>query len=380
MNKMIKVLWFEDEYEKMDNFLIQARGENLELVPFRSAEEGIEELQKNYSHYDAVIMDAKFFLSREHEAGSEELSALAKTKAALDALSSKKKFEVFVFTGQAKLFQDSSFDMFVPKYYKKGVEEDVHNLIADIKKSANNQIDTQIRHKFQRVFDVCSEKYIGEKAGHDLLDILKNQDSMDSKKYLNVIRNIIEDLFKAFHKFELLPSEFISGTIDLNPTCRFLIGTAENGFKLDEEARLPKIIGHNLWSLLNHSQTGSHRSHIDEHINTLASTFLFNALTFKLLDVLIWFKDYVDKGPMKKKWKNGVSNSNREEKGFVKYIDEKNRGLIVLNDTREEIILSGKLIEQYRLKARDKVVVFSSEYIENIADVLHKRMNKIQKI
>jgi hypothetical protein len=227
---------------------------------------------------------------------------------------------------------------------------------------------------------VCTEKYIGEKAGHDLLDILKNQDSLDSKKYLNVIRNIIEDLFKAFHKFELLPSEFVSGTIDLNPTCRFLIGTAENGFKLDEEARLPKIIAHNLWSLLNHSQPGSHRSYIDEHISSLASTFLFNALTFQLMDVLIWFKDYVDKGPLKKKWKGGVANSNKEAQGFVKYIDEKNRGLIVLNDSREEIKIYEKQIQQFKLKARDKVVVSTNQYIENIADVLHKRLINIQKI
>lgn len=379
MEQRIKVLWFDDEFQKLEPFKIEARGEGIDLVGFDNAKDGINELNRNYSSYDAVLMDANFLMNSESAKGSIDLQALMKAKEALDNLSHKKKFEVFILTGQIDLQQSNSvFKTLFPKYYKKQSDEDVQQLFSDLRRSAINGEDTQIRHKFQRVFDVCTEKYIGERAGRDLLDILKNQYSMENKKYLNTIRNIIEDVFKAFHKFELLPLEFISGN-DLNPTCKFLIGTAENGYQLNDDSRLPKIIGHNLWSLLNHSQPGSHRSYIDEHISSLGTTFLFNAMTYQLMDVLIWFKDYVDKEPKKKNWKKGVSNSRRKEQGFVKYVDKKGRGLIIINETREEIKLSPGQVNDFKLKARDRVEVHTSEFIVNISNVLQNRI-KVNKI
>ena len=67
-----------------------------------------------------------------------------------------------------------------------------------------------MRHSYKRVFDVCTENYIGEYAGQDLLNLLKVNDETNIDSHFNTIRKIVEDLFTAFSKFRLLPIEFIT--------------------------------------------------------------------------------------------------------------------------------------------------------------------------
>jgi hypothetical protein len=57
-----------------------------------------------------------------------------------------------------------------------------------------------------------------------------------------------------------------------------------------------------LRSILSVTQAGSHRSEIDLHVKTIKTPFLLKSVFFQLLDVLAWFKMYVDSNPKTENW------------------------------------------------------------------------------
>jgi response regulator RpfG family c-di-GMP phosphodiesterase len=60
-DKKYNILWIDDEHEKLVGFKLQARQKGIILTAFKSKDAGIAELQVNYSSYDAILLDAKFF-------------------------------------------------------------------------------------------------------------------------------------------------------------------------------------------------------------------------------------------------------------------------------------------------------------------------------
>ena len=56
-----KILWIDDEHEKLSSTKGRAKRNGIQLIPFKSLNSGMEELEKNYPTYDGVLLDAKFF-------------------------------------------------------------------------------------------------------------------------------------------------------------------------------------------------------------------------------------------------------------------------------------------------------------------------------
>ena len=187
--KFYNILWIDDEHEGMSGFKGDAKFNDIQLVPYKSLNEGISELKKNYSIYDGVLLDAKFFENEDDVRGSEDTDNVHRAKEELSGL--PKKFDVFVLTGQAEAYEDKTFNKAFKKVYKKGIDEDIERLFVDVKSAANKLQDTQIRHEYNRVFDVCNERYIGETAAHDLLELL-NYNGCETGKF-NQIRKKVED-------------------------------------------------------------------------------------------------------------------------------------------------------------------------------------------
>lgn len=290
-DKKYNILWIDDEHEKLSGFKLQARQNGIILKAFKSKDAGIAELQVNYSSYDVILLDAKFFENEEDVAGSEDLKALNLVKDAL--LQLPKKFEFFVLTGQAELFADKTFNTFFPKYYSKGVDADISRLFADLKNAADKQTDTQIRHKYQRVFEVCTDKYIGSNSASTLLSLLKivegYEDSSNTENHLTTVRKVVEELFKAFKQIGVIPNE-VTG---INPQSKFLAGHKDSLYSLTEEI-LDPIIASLQRSIVDITQDASHNGKVDKYIKQQGTPFLFNSVVFQLLDVLIWFKKFAD--------------------------------------------------------------------------------------
>ncbi len=213
------ILWIDDEHETLAGTKGRAKRNGINLIPFKSLNSGMNELERNFPFYDGVLLDAKFFENEEDVKGTEDTYNVHRAKERL--LQLKKKFEVFVLTGQAEAYEDKTFKKAFTKVYKKGSDEEIDRLFSDIKVAAATQEDTQIRHSYKRVFDVCNEKYIGELAGQDILNLLKVNDETNIDNHFNAIRKVVEDLFIAFNKFNLLPKEFISPSVALNQSSIF---------------------------------------------------------------------------------------------------------------------------------------------------------------
>jgi len=316
--KFYNILWIDDEHEGMSGFKGDAKFNKIQLIPYKSLNEGISELKKNYPIYDGVLLDAKFFENEDDVKGSEDTYNVHRAKEELLLL--PKKFEVFVFTGQAEAYEDKTFNKAFKKIYKKGIDEDVEQLFVDIKNAADQLKDTQTRHEYTRVFDVCTERYIGETAAHDLLELL-NYNGCETGKF-NQIRKIVEDVFLAFNKYDLLPSEFIKPNMAINQTSKFLCGQEQDErtssiykkYKLNEDAVVPNQISYYLRSILSVTQDGSHRSNIDAHVSALRTPYLFKSVLFQLLDVLVWFKQYTDTKPKTKNWELLEADTDASEK------------------------------------------------------------------
>lgn len=369
------ILWIDDEHEKLKGIHMTALDHGIKLTPFKSFDGGIGELERNYTDYDGVLLDAKFFMNESDTPGSEDINALKQAKDRL--LQLPKKFELFVLTGQAQLFDDETFNTFFPKYYRKGLDKDIEQLFSDLRKAADEQPDTQIRHEYQRVFDVCTEKYIGELAGKDILDIFREKDNGDVNKYLVTIRKVVEDIFKGFYKFKLLPPEFVIPNVELNKTSKFLSGEKENGYQLRGESQLPEVMSNYLRFILQATQPGAHRSNVDKHIREVNTTYLFNSLLYQLLDIIIWFKIYVNSNPQTENW---VTDEVSELiHGRIINVDPSGKfAFLETSDGVNNIYIPASLVKAYDLAENIEAAVEIEEYLDNRTNEVRTRAKRIE--
>jgi len=295
-----KVLWFDDQHETFESLKDDAKQQGIILIGFTNAEEGIAELESNLISYDAVIVDGKFYKNAGATGDAVNDSALFNVARFLDKREGIKKIPWFIFSGQPDFLNKSNpiaAEYKANKVYNKNFDADIEKLWNDIKKEADQQLDTQIRLKYHRVFEVCVEKYIGENAHHDLLSILKKENSenafTDPNLYFNPLRKTMDDLFMAFNKYGLIPDVFVKPSVALNESSKFLSGGVEKGYKLDTLV-FPKVVSDHVRSILAVCQPAAHRSEIDNFINEVNSSYLLLSVTYQVLDVLLWFKGFID--------------------------------------------------------------------------------------
>ena len=381
---LYNILWIDDEHETLSGTKGRAKRNGINLIPFKSLNSGMEELERNSAYYDGVLLDAKFFENEDDVKGTEDSYNVHRAKERLLLL--KKKFEVFVLTGQAEAYEDKTFKKAFTKVFKKGSDEEIDRLFKEIKLSASSQEDTQLRHKYKRVFDICTEKYIGEAAGHDILNLLKANEETNIDYHFNVIRKIIEDLITAFNKFQFLPNEFVSKSIALNESSRFLAGNQEKGFQHLNETHLPQHIANHLRTIVTLTQAGSHRSIIDNYVKTIKTPYLIQSVLFQLLDVLVWFKMYVDSNPKTDNW---VKIDNNEGEMLVSKTELINGKVININHQKgfaffkpdaagDNVFIPPHLVTNHSLTEGKSIQVEIEEYTDNRTGGLKYRVKRIE--
>jgi len=390
------ILWIDDEHETLTGTKGRAKRNGINLIPFKSLNSGMNELERNFPFYDGVLLDAKFFENEDDVKGTEDTYNVHRAKERL--LQLKKKFEVFVLTGLAEAYEDKTFKKAFTKVYKKGSDEEIDRLFSDIKVAAATQEDTQIRHSYKRVFDVCTEKYIGELAGQDILNLLKVNDESGIDNHFTAIRKVVEDLFIAFNKFNLLPKEFVSPSIALNQSSIFLAGQEQyestdevyKRYKHLQETHLPKQIAFYLRSILSVTQPAAHRSDIDLFVKTIKTPFLLKSVIFQLLDVMVWFKIYVDTNPKTENWERMDSTNSIAEPVLYNLV----KGKVIEKDSLarrgkdfaffkpetlgDNILIPSHLVSSHALQDEMKIQVEIEEYTDNRTNELKNRVKRIE--
>ncbi|NGM89537.1 hypothetical protein G5B35_19780, partial [Parapusillimonas sp. SGNA-6] len=246
---------------------------------------------------------------------------------------------------------------------------------------------------YKCVFDVCTEKYIGELAGQDILNLLKVNDETNIDNHFNSIRKVVEDLFIAFNKYNLLPIEFVTPSVALNESSKFLAGKgsdgslfSEKGYQHLEETHLPKLIAFYLRGILSVTQAGSHRSDIDLYVKTIKTPFLLKSVFFQLLDVLAWFKMYVDGNPKAGNWVKVVETSTQVTKPKAELIHGK---VININTQKgyaffkpdgigENVFIPPHLVTNHSLEKDMSVKVEIEKYTDNRAEEIKYRVKRVE--
>src|ERR1035437_9494770 len=156
MNKY-NVLWVDDEFDSPDLQEIADKAEDkfsIVLNGIKSAEEAVEELDKinrNEIHYDAILLDARFYQSKNDINNVDGIGLRAVIKK-LDQLEGKGIIlPRFILTGQKDLEKNLMFEETYGKSYSKHSPEDINVLLSEICNQADKRIDTQIRHNNKEV-------------------------------------------------------------------------------------------------------------------------------------------------------------------------------------------------------------------------------------
>lgn len=292
MAKKYYILWIDDEHEKMGGFKIQASDNDIVLKAFKSRTAGIAELTNNYPLYDGVLFDAKFFEDEDDTAGSEDLGALNKAKESLFQL--PKKFEMFVLTGQSQLFEDKTFSTFVPKYFRKGIAEDINKLFVELKQSADKQIDTQIRHDHREIFSVFSSGNLSSEIEVQVLELIKAElptNRVQMKSMLSNIRSIQESCFLKLESIGVIPDS----TASFNTIVKHLSGNktvVNNWQSSSKEYQNDALENLNKWLYFT---CGKYIHNLkDENYNGyMISKYAIESLRHGVLELLLWFnKEY----------------------------------------------------------------------------------------
>jgi len=392
MNKY-KVIWFDDEFEDRKRIRESAHLKGISLVGYSNAEEGIEALRNNIEDFDAALLDGIFYATATETGIPSQDEAMGKVAKELLRLENRKYLPWFILSGQDSFTKEKNRFAEAYKdgrvYDKLGGTKEYEKLWNQLIKEANRQKDTQLRHNYRRVFDVCTDKYIGENAERDLLKILLNIDNNNVDNQFNTIRKIVEDIFIACNKFQLLPNEFITPSVAINESSKFLSGKnhkgelfSEKGYKHLEETHIPEQISNLFRNILSVTQDGSHRAKIDAHVKSLNTTYLFQSVLYQLLDVMVWFKIHIDNNPKKENWIK-IDNTEEETISNIKKGEVINlniyKGFAFLkpDDGTENVFIPPKLVSSHRLNENEKINAEIEEYQDYKTNELKQRVKKL---
>ncbi len=395
-----KVIWFDDEHKTLDIIREKAYVNGIDLIGFDNSKEGINELEKRIEYYDAAISDGIFFQAPGQSGDSVTDIALFDVGMALNRLKHRKNLPWFILSGQDKFTKEkNSFaNAFKEnKVYDKLNEDHLVSLWEMIKNEADKQLETQIRHEYSKVFDLCTDKYIGEDASKHLMVILKSfKDStivFDDELYFTQIRIIIEKLFRKANQIGLLHDKCVEGgKVNLTESSLFLSGEITKHLEVScEKSHFTKIISDLVKSILFITGAASHtveaeikkNINLTEFRNTIRTPYLLYSLTFQLMDVLIWFKSYSDNNQdvilNKSYWLPKIEVSDELIEGIViNYNADKGFAFFKPNNGASNTIIPPHLVSNHSLQNNMPIIVEIEEYEDNKSGETKKRVKRLE--
>lgn len=292
--KKYKVIWFDDEFKTLHKIKEKAALNDIELIGFNNAAEGIEDLIYNLADYDAAIVDGIFFKTAGDKGDAYDDSALFDVGIALEKLSDKKKLPWFILSGQtsftkevnpfAKNFKNS-------KVYDKLEPKDLDLLWENLKKEADRLPETQARHNNKEIFNVFSLGYLSDEVEKQVLSLiiapLPNNTSEMNAMLVN-IRSIQESCFIKLEGIKVIPNSKDS----FNNINKHLSGNSSHssGYKATTvEYQTKEIENLQKWIYLT---CGTYIHNLDKqhYDGYMISNYAIESLRNGIFEILLWFK------------------------------------------------------------------------------------------
>jgi hypothetical protein len=377
-----RVIWFDDEHASLNIIREKAFLNDIELVGFDNAKQGIEELERNIKSYDAALIDGLFFLSSDESGTPSSDKALFNVAMTLEKLASFKKLPWFILSGQTSFTKGKNRFADVWKdneVYDKLNDDQLMKLWTDIKSESEKQIETQIRFKYRKVFAVCTAKYIGDDAQNILLEVLKEIENpalnFDDELYFTQLRMILESMFRAANRIGLLHDNCLKGgKVNLTESSLFMSGEQTKHLDVKcKKVHFSKLLSNNVKSILFITGAASHtvdpdlpnNINLTEYRKSLNTPYLLYSLAFQLMDILIWFKKYVDEHPDKEAnrslWESLITSAPKGEwiKGEIIRIADNGYGTFQpLNGGKTLSIIPAK-VKEHNLYSQQMIEVIT---------------------
>lgn len=272
-----KILWIDDKWEEMSSFkeVCELPENGFEVVTSTNAVDGMKIFERHLEEWSGVILDAKVFKNSESQI--DRLDGLTYSIRRIQELSHVRYVPYYIFTGQPDTASGTAFaEEHEDHYYEKDKDED--KLIANIKDNAIKLLDTQIRHKYQVIFDNWPE------SDHDLLRILKALDNEEwqNNSLLNDIRKIMNDVMDRLNERGLCTQKHDGSNLN---ACSIMLGQPYM------ETIIPVYIQRAIHTCVAVTNPGSHRTKTDLDVKDGRAPYLIRSLIYNMLDILYWCKN-----------------------------------------------------------------------------------------
>ena len=387
-----EVLWIEDESEKNPNFLALCEIKGINITINDNSKDGLKELKRRDMNYDAVILDAKVKLNKD---SSPNLEGLRVARDYLLGLQGRDFIPHFIYTGQPDYLESSLFEESYGKYYVK--TEDDELLVNDILNTIEDRPNTLVRKRFPEVFRLFKNGFIDDVYEKRLIKILMSIDGddldFDDELYFNQLRQILEVAMRQANEVGILHDkclEFNKSKVILSYARRFLSGQRVDDKKIKcGKTHFPKIIAEHVESIITITNIGSHaekdskeesEANIKQYRGFINTPYLLYSLTFKLMDVLIWFEKYInennDLDKNKSLWIDLTESTNVRAKyiqdGAVLFIHDRGYGFFkpeggVTDDDNSYI--PDSIVEKFNLVKGQKIKAEITEFENGSTEV-----------
>ncbi|MFW5872580.1 MAG: hypothetical protein ACOCVN_01195 [bacterium] len=307
------VLWIDDEHEKLKSFISRAEQKGIEINAYKSHENGMKELEKNLLLYDAVILDAKTLYKEEDEITN--LKGLRASRDKLIEINQNIFLPFFILTGQPDYMNNEAFQELVGKFYIKGRDED--ELFEVLKDIAKNKDEYRIRLQYKEALTACTERYLLNDYRNELMRMLsmlnEKGETINTDLYYKDIRILIEAIFRGANHYGMLPDVFLKNNmVNLSESSLFLSGRKPKYSDVScITSHFTRIVSEIVKNIIHITGAAVHtegeentqKMQIQTHLKTTKTPYLFYSILYQMMDVLIWFKEYIDK--------NGDINKNK---------------------------------------------------------------------
>lgn len=312
-----KVIWFDDKYATLPRILEQAILNDIELIGFTNAEEGIVELENNIELYDGAILDGIFYKSANDEGDAYDDEPMGDVAKKLLQLEYRKKLPWFILSGKQSFKKEKNRFAEAYKegkvYDKLGDNLHLKELWDNLKKESDELPITQLKNKYPNQFEICSDNYIGKKHFDRVLNLVQNIENPTEIKIaedsLTPIRKIIEAIFNKLNHIGCIPDDIIQENGWISKASRFL-SNRDNNYSHKQEIVHP-VIAETIFRILTLTQDASHNEGsklgVDTYLSQSNNTYLYQSCVYALLDILDWLKPFIDNNSDKnnnlRKWK-----------------------------------------------------------------------------
>lgn len=298
---MIKILLIDNDKLYADSLVDTANMFSFEIEHFQGLEEGLSELESRIFEFSGIILDGRGWLSEDKPTEVDKHVHMA-----VERIKDLRKQNVFIpyvintgyFERIYEQITEAESELIFDK--TKGAEPMLMKLQALIEDFPQHKI----RFKYPEAFESFGGKYLPISSQTKMIDLLTwVEDGTLNQNYFNSIRDLIEEMLKranAIDSIKFLPNSLLkpaqSGRPNLKASELYLTGRqvdlGKMGCGTGIIQTVPIFSSHIGWlfsSVTSNSQILSH------NYNSGFSKYAFQSSVFALIEILIWFKGYVDK-------------------------------------------------------------------------------------